>query len=118
MAVVGEQFGKFVVDQITQRQKIHGKTERTIEDLQYLNSKTAWVKLASGVSLDGDERIKNLKWVNIIEGMDLAKKYVLFGGVSQKLDNSTILQQFGGFTTERNKINPYNVNAKATNKKI
>jgi hypothetical protein len=112
MAVVGEQFGKFVVDQITQRQKIHGKTERTIEDLQYLNSKTAWVKLASGVSLDGDERIKNLKWVNIIEGMDLAKKYVLFGGVSQKLDNSTILQQFGGFTTERNKINPYNISEK------
>jgi hypothetical protein len=111
MAVVGEQFEKFVVDQINQRQKIHGKTERTIEDLQYLNSKTAWVKLASGVSLDGDERIKNLKWVNIMEGMDLAKSYVLFGGVSQKLNNSTTLFPFGGFNTPGSR-NPYNISAK------
>ena len=62
MAVVGEPFDEFVYKQINKRQKIHGKTERTVEDLQYLNSKIAWVKLASGVSLDGDERIKNLEF--------------------------------------------------------
>jgi hypothetical protein len=112
MAIVGEQFQTYVSDQINKRQEIHGKENRSIEDLQYLNSKTAWVKLASGVSLKGDERIKDLGWNGISPDMDLAKKYVLFGGVSEKIDNSTILQQLGGFTTKKDEINTYNVNAK------
>jgi hypothetical protein len=70
------------------------------------------VKLASGVSLKGDERIKDLGWNGISDGMDLAKKYVLFGGVSKKIDNSTTLQQLGGFTTKKDEINAYNINAK------
>jgi hypothetical protein len=112
MAIVGEQFQTYVSDQINKRQEIHGKENRSIEDLQYLNSKTAWVKLASGVSLKGDERIKDLGWNGISPDMDLAKKYVLFGGVSEKIDNSTTLQQLGGFTTKKDEINAYNVNAK------
>jgi len=112
MAIVGEQFQTYVSDQINKRQEIHGKENRSIEDLQYLNSKTAWVKLASGVSLKGDERIKDLGWNGINDGMDLAKKYVLFGGVSKKIDNSTTLQQLGGFTTKKDEINAYNINAK------
>jgi hypothetical protein len=112
MAIVGEQFQTYVSDQINKRQEIHGKENRSVEDLQYLNSKTAWVKLASGVSLKGDERIKDLGWNGISDGMDLAKKYVLFGGVSEKIDNSTTLQQLGGFTTKKDEINAYNINAK------
>jgi len=110
MAIVGEQFQKYVSDQINKRQEIHGKENRSIEDLQYLNSKTAWVKLASGVSLKGDERIKDLGWNRISDGMDLAKKYVLFGGVSKKND-TTVLEQFGGINLESS-YQPYNINAK------
>jgi hypothetical protein len=47
--VVGEPFEKYVADQINIRQNLHGKINRTGEDLAVLNSKTAWVKLASGV---------------------------------------------------------------------
>jgi len=112
MAIVGEQFQTYVSDQINKRQKIHGKENRSVEDLQYLNSKTAWVKLASGVSLKGDERIKDLGWNGIGQGTDLAKKYVLFGGTSFKSDNSTTLQQLEGFKTYQVWRNTYNVNAK------
>lgn len=110
MAIVGEQFEKYVSDQINVRQEIHGKENRTIDDLRYLNSKTAWVKLASGVKIDGEERIKNLGWNGISQGIDLAKKYVLFGGVSKKND-TTVLEQFGGFNSNSS-YQPYNINAK------
>jgi hypothetical protein len=110
MAVVGEQFEKYVSDQINIRQEIHGKENRTIDDLRYLNSKTAWVKLASGIKIEGEERIKNLKWNGISQGTDLAKKYVLFGGVSKKND-TTVLEQFGGFDLNSS-YQPYNINAK------
>ena len=112
MAIIGEQFQIYVSDQINKRQEIHGKENRSVEDLQYLNSKTAWVKLASGVSLKGDERIKDLGWNGIGQGTDLAKKYVLFGGTSFKSDNSTTLQQLEGFKTDQVWRNTYNVNAK------
>jgi hypothetical protein len=110
MAVVGEQFEKYISDQINIRQEIHGKENRTIDDLRYLNSKTAWVKLASGIKIEGEERIKNLKWNGISQGTDLAKKYVLFGGVSKKND-TTVLEQFGGFDLNSS-YQPYNINAK------
>jgi hypothetical protein len=112
MAVVGEPFDEFVYKQINKRQKIHGKTERTIEDLQYLNSKTAWVKLASGVKLVGDERIKNLEFKGIGQDIDLARKYVLFGGTAFKSKTSTTLKQLEGFKTNQVWGNTYNVNAK------
>jgi hypothetical protein len=112
MAVVGEPFDEFVYKQINKRQKIHGKTERTIEDLQYLNSKTAWVKLASGVKLVGDERIKNLEFKGIGQDTDLARKYVLFGGTAFKSKTSTTLKQLEGFKTNQVWGNTYNVNAK------
>jgi hypothetical protein len=112
MAVVGEPFDEFVYKQINKRQKIHGKTERTVEDLQYLNSKTAWVKLASGVKLVGDERIKNLEFKGIGQDTDLARKYVLFGGTAFKSKTSTTLEQLEGFKTNQVWGNTYNVNAK------
>jgi hypothetical protein len=112
MPIVGEQFPEFVIEQINQRQTIHGKKDRTIDDLVYLNAKTAWVKLASGVSLKGNEKISSLGLKGVDPGMDLAKQYILFGGVSKKSEDSTILQQFEGFTTDPSKINPYNINAK------
>ena len=112
MPIVGEQFPGFVIEQINQRQTIHGKKDRTIDDLVYLNAKTAWVKLASGVSLKGNEKISSLGLKGVDPGMDLAKQYILFGGVSKKSEDSTILQQFEGFTTDPSKINPYNINAK------
>ena len=53
--VVGEEFDEFVVDQINIRQSNqfggYGTTLRTNDQLQYLNNRNAWVKLASSVDV-------------------------------------------------------------------
>ena len=57
--IIGEPIPSYAATQINQRQRVHGKTlDRTPEDITYLNSKTAWVKLASGVTID-PERIRD-----------------------------------------------------------
>lgn len=53
-SIVGQDIRDYVVKQINIRQKAHGSginQERTLEELTYLNSRTAWIKLASGVSV-------------------------------------------------------------------
>ena len=84
--LLGEPFKKYVRNQIIERQKIHAKTVgRSMNDIKYLNSRNAWVKLASGVSLD-QRRFDLLKGNPMIEGVklgqDLAVKNVLFNGLA------------------------------------
>ena len=53
--IVGEPFKDYVAKQINVRQEVHGsgKTQnRTPEQIQYLNARNAWVKLASGTSME------------------------------------------------------------------
>ena len=57
--LLGEPFKKYVADQINDRQAVHGKANRSINEIQYLNSRNAWVKLASGTSMD-ESRLKLL----------------------------------------------------------
>ena len=98
--IVGEEFEKYVFDQIAQRQKDQYSgydSLRTPEQLQYLNNKNAWVKLASGVSIikelddDGEELYDGVKRLRDIVGADLAddfkgtklaEKTILFNGLS------------------------------------
>jgi hypothetical protein len=82
--IIGEPFPDYVNKQINIRQTAHGSginTFRTPNQLAYLNSKTAWVKLASSVKIDSkfettDPKIAPGSWDN------LAKKNVLFSGIS------------------------------------
>ena len=119
--VVGEPFEKYVADQINIRQNLHGKINRTGEDLAVLNSKTAWVKLASGVSLGDEFSQKDL--LKIGKGIDLARRYVLFGGVSSLLTDNTQTKtlrqrglEFGDQNQRDNILDPvtgtYNINQK------
>jgi hypothetical protein len=116
--ILGEPFKKYVVDQINQRQEAHGSGTngdvRDLDQLTYLNSKTAWVKLASGVFVT-DERRKEEKLREGFDGDTLAKRNVLFGGTSDMYE-SEILKQRG--TDADNSLNitnkkwgTYNVNA-------
>ena len=96
--IIGEQIPEYVAKQINKRQKVHGSgtdgTSRTPEQISYLNSKTAWVKLASGVSLD-DKRIQDEKLrggVDAVPNSTLAKRYVLFNGIS-RIENNQLLQR-------------------------
>jgi hypothetical protein len=100
--IVGEEFEKYVFDQIAQRQKDQYSgydSLRTPKQLQYLNNKNAWVKLASGVSIiqeldennktilyDGIERLRDIVGADLADdfkGIELAKKTVLFNGLSE-----------------------------------
>ena len=117
--IIGEPIHDYVAKQINHRQRIHGSgqdgTERTAEQISYLNSKTAWVKLASGVSLN-DSRVTEEKLrggTAKIPGSTLATRYVLFNGTSHI--EKGYLTQRGTHPTKDNVTDyydgTYNVNA-------
>ena len=115
--IIGEEFEDYVRKQINVRQKIHGSgtpnNPRSVKYLNYLNSKTAWVKLASGVSIS-EERLQREGMNTSFHEMELAKNRVLFGGTSKL--NGDKLTQRGTSPTENNISDPnvgtYNVNQK------
>jgi hypothetical protein len=91
-SIVGQDIREYVVKQINIRQKAHGSginQERTLEELTYLNSNTAWIKLASGVSVT-KEKLNSIGFNEIdsqnLSGNNLAKKFILFNGTSQLTD--------------------------------
>ncbi len=99
--IIGEGFNDYVRKQINHRQEIHGKKEnRSIKEISYLNAKTAWVKVASSVSIKSEKseltelRLKKLDISGIGPGTDLAKNFVLFNGTS-RLQGKTLTQKSG-----------------------
>jgi len=81
--LLGDGFSNYVRKQIIKRQEVHGKQNRSQKELAYLNSRTAWVKLVSGVSID-NSRLKMLGLQGVFsEGLSLAKEFVLFNGTSK-----------------------------------
>jgi hypothetical protein len=95
MAIVGDELNEYVIKQINQRQSAHGSgqngDERTLEELTYLNSKTAWIKFASGVSVT-EAKLEDLGFtpgsaeISELVGKGLAQKYVLYNGISTITD--------------------------------
>ena len=83
--IIGEPFLDYVNDQINDRQTVHGSKSRTSDQLAYLNSKTAWVKLASSVKIN--DKFQNKEGFKL--NGELAKEYVLFSGFSS-LNGSTL----------------------------
>ena len=109
MALIGEHIPDYVQEQIKIRQKTHGSgifSPRTDDQLLALNSKTAFIRLASGVWME-EEKLREIgvdakdeatldKW----SGMGLAKEHVLFGGYARMTpdeSNQEILTQRSGF---------------------
>lgn len=99
MAIIGEPFKNYVAEQINKRQEIYGSgtnsTSRTPEQIQYLNSRNAWVKLASSVYIDPEEKgEKRLQEINLpydFKGTTLAREYILFNGIGRKGDRAGIV---------------------------
>ena len=86
--LIGEPFESYVNNQIDARQQIYGKkTNRTAEEIAYLNSNNGWAKLASGITIN-DQRLALLKknnnqmLNNVFTGKQLAMEYVLFNGLT------------------------------------
>ena len=98
--IIGEEFNKYVVDQINSRQKIQGKGldgKRSPEDIQYLSNKNAWIKLASGVSVEENEWITKMgipSPENFTKDK-IAKKAILFNSMSELRDNKTYIKRSG-----------------------
>jgi predicted chitinase len=87
--IVGEPFKDYVAKQVNERQKIHGKLERTTKELYYLNSRTSWIKLGSGtfISQSRLDLIPGLPQ-GYPEGKFLPVSYILFNGTTA-MDYST-----------------------------
>lgn len=95
MNIVGEGLHKNIIDQINQRQKVHGSgyaggISRTPEQIVYLNANSSWCKLMSSTNITDINVINNptLKELKLT-GNELAKKYVLFNGTSFYESGST-----------------------------
>ena len=73
--IAGTAFQPFVAQQIEKRKELVLRDERNNGTLQWLNNKSAWVKISSGVNVD-------LNNSNFIEkGDQLSKKYTLQSGL-------------------------------------
>ena len=95
MALIGEPIPDYVQSQIQSRQASYGSGSlpgfpRTDEILLHQNSNNAFIKMASGVSVSIDKLSGSMNSlgfgaaeVEILQGMGLAKNYVLFGGTAQ-----------------------------------
>ena len=81
--LIGENLDGYVVSQIKTRETILGSANRTNEQIIWENNKNGWVKLVSSVNVTGT----NLS-TKYGGGSELAKKYVLFNGVSNGFDNT------------------------------
>ena len=88
MNIVGENFPQPIINQINTRQKKKGLISRNIGNdptlLTWMNSNTGWVRAISSVDVNSDRySFKNAPLKdNPLYGSDLARKYILFGGVS------------------------------------
>ncbi len=121
--IVGEPLSDYVAGQINVRQKAHGSgtlnNPRTPEYIAYLNSKTAWIKMASSVLIT-PERLKNetdssSHSINpIYAGSELAKNFILFGGMSELKNGkltprgtSLLDNNIYGWNTGTYSVNPF-----------
>jgi len=100
--IVGGRIDRYVREQFKTRQEAHGSgspnpsnTLRNNGQLSYLNSKTAFIKFASGVSIS-EEKLKTLSGglnLSTNKGMGLARNNILFGGTSILPSGSSTLSQ-------------------------
>ena len=63
--IIGENFSTKVTASIENRQKVHGSgfaSKRTPNQIQYLNNRNAWLKLASSVYVIGEQTNTNFKY--------------------------------------------------------
>lgn len=88
--IIGSPFADFVKKQVEVRQKALGQIKDiSADDLKYYTVKTPWLRLASSVKLEGEEGdgsvldklIKAGVPKELIEGDNLAKNFILQGGV-------------------------------------
>lgn len=103
--IIGEPFDPQLLNEIQTRQEVHGSgfaSKRTIPQIQFLNNRNAWFKLASSVEIlnGGTETLDDGRVINLQDGLprlkeigiespesfigkELAKKTILFNLMSE-----------------------------------
>lgn len=84
--IIGEEFQKYVLDQIQSRQVMHGKgmdSVRSSSDINYLSNRNAWIKMASSVQVDEINRVEKIGLDSNFNGVGLAKKAILFNSLTE-----------------------------------
>ena len=102
-SVIGEPTEEFVTQQVNIRQKTYGKgyieTTRSNADIQFMNNRNAWIKMASSVLIKGKNRVPEGSNPKAdFMGGNLATKAILFNGLSS-LDQDNNFQQRSGTNT-------------------
>lgn len=102
--LLGEPVEEFVIKEVKNRQKLLGTgidktTNRNVKQLNYINNRNAWIKMASSVSIDDINRLpSNLSSPESYKGTNLAKKAILFNGLSN-LENTNYIFRSGVSTS-------------------
>ena len=63
--IIGEDFSTGVLNEINLRQQIHGsgfQKNRTPQQIQFLNNRNAWLKMASSVYIIGDQTRRDFRY--------------------------------------------------------
>lgn len=103
--LTGENFYKYVDNQIKVRQQNLGSVTKTTEQILHQNASTPWIKLVSSINIDneiksdhtiGDEgKIRLAKLglnTSLYPNNELAKAFILFSGTSYTKDSYTFLE--------------------------
>ena len=130
--IIGEPIKPIIGEQVRLRQLIHGSgynensISRSPEVLNFLNNKNSWIKLASGVSLDNDQRLKDLAkfetsdyftendYASLV-GPELAKNYILFNSMQGLTKGSEQTTEGGVATQTRSAIYSTRSGVRSTN---
>jgi len=84
--VIGTHIPNWLLEQLQTRSKKGTQTNRDNANLQYLGNKTGWVRLVSSININAQTDTKyfqDLTGLTLSKPEDLAKNFVLYGGVSK-----------------------------------
>ena len=119
MNIFGEGLPEEILKQIRHRQEVYGSgyqredgvgnSLRNEDQIVYLNSKTSWCKLVSGVNIENIDELNNptIAALNIKDN-ELAKKFVLFNGTTDN-DNPRLREGISPFDSILGGNNAYGI---------
>jgi hypothetical protein len=104
--VIGTHIPLWLLEQLQTRSKKGTQANRDNANLQYLANKTGWVRLVSSINIGPDDMnyFSKLTGLTLTKTEDLAKNFVLYGGVS-KYNTETIFREDGRLKFNFNDIN-------------
>ena len=103
-----------LIEQIKIRENVQAASNKTAEQLKYLNSSTAWVKLRSSVNQVDPQQIKDLdkailnkdEVYKIKSDHKIAQNFVLMGGSRRTSDSNPYGQERAGVSSQRDVLDP------------